>query len=87
MKIIEVLHSFWTGNRTENPRNRKNWVQLEKEIKETVPQDKQEILTRMIEDHSNSVEIVDLLQGLRLLQSYGGNYDRFGHLDIVMINI
>ena len=56
MKIIEVLHSFWTGNRTESPRNRKSWVKIEKAIKEVVPQDKQEDFTRMIEDHSDSVE-------------------------------
>lgn len=66
MKIIEILHSFWTGNRTENPRNRKSWVQLEKEIKETVPQDKQEILTRMIEDHSNSVEYSGFIAGFKI---------------------
>ena len=66
MKIIEVLHSFWTGNRTENPRNRKSWVLLEKEIKETVPQDKQEILARMIEDHSNSVEYSGFIAGFKI---------------------
>lgn len=48
MKIIEVLHSFWTGNRTESPRNRKSWVKIEKAIKEVVPQDKQEDFTRML---------------------------------------
>ena len=36
MKIIEVLHSFWTGNRTESPRNRKSWVKIEKAIKEVM---------------------------------------------------
>lgn len=68
MKIIEVLHSFWTGNRTESPRNRKSWVKIEKAIKEVVPQDKQEDFTRMIEDHSDSVEYSGFVAGFRILQ-------------------
>lgn len=63
---IEVLHSFWTGNRTESPRNRKSWGQLEKAIKEVVPQDKQEDFTRMIEDHSDSVEYSGFVAGFRI---------------------
>lgn len=66
MKIIEVSHSFWTGNRTESPRNRKSWGQLEKAIKEVVPQDKQEDFTRMIEDHSDSVEYSGFVAGFRI---------------------
>ena len=66
MKIIEVLHSFWTGNRTESPRNRKSWVKIEKALKEVVPQDKQEDFTRMIEDHSDSVEYSGFVAGFRI---------------------
>lgn len=66
MKIIEVLHSFWTGNRTESSRNRKSWVKIEKAIKEVVPQDKQEDFTRMIEDHSDSVEYSGFVAGFRI---------------------
>ena len=83
MKIIEVLHSFWTGNRTESPRNRKSWGQLEKAIKEVVPQDKQEDFTRMIEDHSDSVEYSGFVAGFRIAAKLWREYDRFGHFIIM----
>ena len=41
-------------------------VKIEKAIKEVVPQDKQEDFTRMIEDHSDSVEYSGFVAGFRI---------------------
>lgn len=66
MKIIKVLHSFWVGNRTEYPKTQRSWLKLDKAIQETVPKEKQKTLTRIIEDHSNSVEYSGFVAGFKM---------------------
>lgn len=66
MKIVEVLHSFWVGNRTEHPRTRRSWLELDKAIQEIIPAEQQESFTHMIEDHCYTVEYGGFVAGFKM---------------------
>lgn len=66
MKIAEVLHSFWVWNRTEHPRTRRSWLELNKAIQEIVSAEQQENFIHMIEDHCYAAEYSGFVAGFKM---------------------
>lgn len=66
MKIIESLYSFWIGERTETPRTRQSWIDLDKAMLELVSDEQiRQKLMQLIEDHCYAVECGGFTEGFR----------------------
>lgn len=66
MNILEVLHSYWVGERIDSPAIKDSWKQVDDAIKSSLSQDKQKSFTRLIEDHCYAVEYQGFLAGFRM---------------------
>lgn len=65
MGIIESLYSFWIGERVKHPQAWQSWIELDKALHELLPEDKKEIVIRMIEDHCYLIERGGFAEGFK----------------------